>query len=77
MASTRSLFLVMVCLIAVCTTAAAVQAEPNQYAECGEQAYGALCLFGACCSKDGMCGYEPSFCGNGCQSGPCERKGAN
>ncbi|KAL3418772.1 hypothetical protein PVAG01_08993 [Phlyctema vagabunda] len=26
------------------------------------------CVDGSCCSKDGICGYGPDFCGNGCRS---------
>ncbi|KAI0190613.1 glycoside hydrolase family 18 protein [Astrocystis sublimbata] len=26
------------------------------------------CSNGACCGKDGWCGYGPTYCGNGCQS---------
>ena len=29
------------------------------------------CPEGMCCSKDGTCGHSDTFCGEGCQSGPC------
>lgn len=36
--------------------------------QCGNQAGGALCPNGLCCSKFGWCGDTDSYCGEGCQS---------
>ncbi|EXB95389.1 Endochitinase 1 [Morus notabilis] len=36
--------------------------------QCGQQAGGALCPGGLCCSKWGWCGDTPDHCTNGCQS---------
>jgi hypothetical protein len=34
---------------------------------------GKPCVNGACCGKDGWCGYSPTYCGDGCQSN-CDAK---
>ncbi|BBN03556.1 basic endochitinase B [Marchantia polymorpha subsp. ruderalis] len=39
--------------------------------QCGKQANFALCGDGNCCSEWGWCGLGDSYCGSGCQSGPC------
>ena len=39
--------------------------------QCGTQAGGASCSTGYCCSQYGWCGLDGSYCGDGCQSGPC------
>ncbi|KAL0943095.1 uncharacterized protein CTRU02_200981 [Colletotrichum truncatum] len=38
---------------------------------CGSGTPGWVCTpaWGACCSKDGLCGYSSAFCGDGCQEG--------
>ncbi|OMO55725.1 Glycoside hydrolase, family 19, catalytic [Corchorus capsularis] len=36
--------------------------------QCGNQAGGALCANGLCCSQYGYCGTTPDYCGTGCQS---------
>ncbi|GMH21843.1 hypothetical protein Nepgr_023686 [Nepenthes gracilis] len=36
--------------------------------QCGQQAGGALCHSGLCCSQWGWCGTTSDYCGNGCQS---------
>lgn len=36
--------------------------------QCGNQAGGALCPGGQCCSKFGWCGTTPDYCSNDCQS---------
>ncbi len=40
--------------------------------QCGAGADGALCRDNLCCSAWGFCGATDAYCGNGCQSGPCE-----
>jgi len=40
--------------------------------QCGTQAGGAFCSAGYhCCSQYGWCGVGGAYCGDGCQSGPC------
>lgn len=39
---------------------------------CGSQGGGAICSYNACCSQWGYCGNGESWCGAGCQSGPCD-----
>ncbi|KAG6558205.1 hypothetical protein Mapa_000388 [Marchantia paleacea] len=39
--------------------------------ECGSEAGGALCPDNYCCSKAGWCDSGDAYCGEGCQSGPC------
>ncbi|CAF1499222.1 unnamed protein product [Didymodactylos carnosus] len=34
------------------------------------------CPSGMCCSKWGWCGHGAAYCGDGCQSGPCDRGGS-
>lgn len=29
------------------------------------------CPVGMCCLKDGYCGHSNTYCGEGCQAGPC------
>ncbi|XP_021887857.1 endochitinase CH25-like [Carica papaya] len=36
--------------------------------QCGQQAGGALCPGGLCCSQYGWCGSTEDYCGDGCQS---------
>ena len=36
--------------------------------QCGQQAGGALCPGGLCCSQFGWCGSTIAYCGTGCQS---------
>lgn len=43
--------------------------------QCGKQANFALCGDGNCCSEWGWCGLGDSYCGSGCQSGPCSSGG--
>ncbi|KAG0584356.1 hypothetical protein KC19_3G205200 [Ceratodon purpureus] len=56
-------------MLVVAMVASVAAAAAEEYAECGRQAHDAVCLFGACCSKDGMCGRGEEYCGNGCQEG--------
>jgi hypothetical protein len=71
MASTSRVLLLMAL---TATMACLVAARPMEKdpAECGKQAYDAVCLFNMCCSEDGMCG-RGDECGDGCQSGPCHK----
>ncbi|KAL2645314.1 hypothetical protein R1flu_012901 [Riccia fluitans] len=43
--------------------------------QCGKQAGFARCGDGLCCSQWGWCGTGDSYCGDGCQSGPCSGGG--
>ena len=53
-------FLVLALLIAVA-----------EAAECGSQGGGKICPDNECCSTYGFCDIGDSWCGQGCQSGPC------
>ncbi|KAG6552028.1 hypothetical protein Mapa_006334 [Marchantia paleacea] len=45
--------------------------------QCGQQAGNALCPDNLCCSQFGWCGNTIDYCGNGCQSGPCNGGGGS
>ena len=70
MASVSRVLLLLAVTAAMACLAVARPMEDS--AECGHQAYDAVCLFNMCCSKDGMCGNKDE-CGAGCQSGPCKK----
>ncbi|CAM6105285.1 unnamed protein product [Calypogeia fissa] len=39
---------------------------------CGWQTNGSSCAANVCCSQYGFCGITASYCGDGCQNGPCD-----
>ncbi|CAN5958783.1 unnamed protein product [Sphagnum jensenii] len=49
-----------------------VASDPQQ---CGAGAADAQCANNLCCSKWGFCGSTDAYCGDGCQSGPCQTQG--
>lgn len=40
--------------------------------ECGVDAVNITCANNMCCSSYGYCGTGSEYCGDGCQSGPCD-----